>query len=1264
MRQIFISHSSEDAERAASLKAAWSARRPGDKIMLSSEHGAGPRGGTSWQGWIRRAVINSDVILFVASKHSKSEWCSAELGMAIVERTPIVPLRIGSMDQVNALISTIQAEPLDQPIERIVSLVDDRLGPETDGRLRAGALPYPGLKPISDQAMLFGRREEVDSIVRTFNRLVDDGGFVVVSGPSGSGKSSLLMSGVLPRLEAIDWSVTGPIQPNDLAAAPVGDLPDPPRSVVVVDQAEEVSGLDESTRTELCRWTEKIITAGHVLLVIVRIEHRSELDSWTDKAPIDHYISFLDRERLFDVIRGPARLAQIELERGLSERLVIESRSGAALPLLAYTLNQLWERRDRHEERLTHAALDELNGVNGVLELQARAALSAASRGDRRTESQILRLLTTLASPNSNPPTRSPIRSQSLTTEQRGWLDEFQRVGLISYRRSFSIHEQVETGAAPSDTDLVDVTHEALFGWPPLEAAIADQREDNITRSAITAVASAWNDGGGSDATLLLGGDRLQFAVDHDLAAQPRPVGPFVTASIQQDKVRRVRRRLVQLVIAAAILAAVGAVAAVLQFRQANAQRQVAEEQRTTAQSVRVAAQASAATQDQRDLALLAGAAAIKIDKNIDTEGALMNALASPFGPLRFFSDDSARWHTINMLTPTSAVVVTRNAEAAVIDLTTRTIKPFDLPGMEVQAVHPGSLPGTIVVRGRRPPSTWSVAVIRSDGSIAVSIDHDVEISEAVDTGRGLAFGDITGTLFFRVSGSSEASLAVIAEHRGSPITDLDVSVDGTWLASASFTGIQVNHWSSGTWSTSQSLLDSSPTIPIENLTFDRTGPNVLYAAGGDPTIRRWALSVEGPVEEAPLGSHTGAVAVLASDPSAPLVYSAGRGGAIEIWNTATGGREADPLLAHSEDVFSLSTTGDRFLVSGSEQQAVFWDLHGGRVVERSGYLPETWATEHFQALVQGEGPLAAVTVDRRILVADAPSRPAPERARKAWWLRSRSIIVETGDQSQIDLAPLDLWKVDGSKSVRLIDGADAADVGQCLVAYARGPIVEFIDAGDCGRSVAPISIGTELISVVKLSPDETKLLVVHLDNTVEERDLSNGEQTRLVESNERAVATSAHWLSDDQVAVGHDRGSQPEVIDLALKGEEAAVALLPGHDDAVWWFAFDERRRRLYSAGQDALIISTNGTTWSSVGDPWIGSQRRHENDLEAVVRGLRLMDGDQVLVAIHGSHIVAWELDPESLALRACVDAGRILRADEARRLGVDLQTVGCGQ
>ena len=64
--------------------------------------------------------------------------------------------------------------------------------------------PYLGLVPFEEQdaQLFYGRDELADQLVRRLGERLDGAGILLVAGESGSGKSSLLRAGLLPRLAA------------------------------------------------------------------------------------------------------------------------------------------------------------------------------------------------------------------------------------------------------------------------------------------------------------------------------------------------------------------------------------------------------------------------------------------------------------------------------------------------------------------------------------------------------------------------------------------------------------------------------------------------------------------------------------------------------------------------------------------------------------------------------------------------------------------------------------------------------------------------------------------------------------------------------------------------------------------------------------------------------------------------------------------------------------------------------------------------------
>ena len=81
--------------------------------------------------------------------------------------------------------------------------------------------PYPGLAAFTadDAAVFFGRRREIGTLLDLLSPTLGraPGRWVSIVGPSGSGKSSLLHAGLLPRLARSPdrWLVVGAADPRD-----------------------------------------------------------------------------------------------------------------------------------------------------------------------------------------------------------------------------------------------------------------------------------------------------------------------------------------------------------------------------------------------------------------------------------------------------------------------------------------------------------------------------------------------------------------------------------------------------------------------------------------------------------------------------------------------------------------------------------------------------------------------------------------------------------------------------------------------------------------------------------------------------------------------------------------------------------------------------------------------------------------------------------------------------------------------------------------
>jgi len=218
---IFISHSSRDSASAADLKT-WLSERGFRSLFLDFDPELGIPAGRNWERELYRQLRACQAVIVVCSEHSmQSDWCFVEITHARALGKYIFPLRIAPCE-VRPPLTELQ----------VIDAITDR--PHTYERLLQGLRmaglddpaiwdgsrpPYPGLMAFqeADAAVFFGRDPDIRAGLDTLNRLRRFGGtrMLLCVGASGSGKSSLVRAGVLPRLrkDPDTWLTFPPFRP-------------------------------------------------------------------------------------------------------------------------------------------------------------------------------------------------------------------------------------------------------------------------------------------------------------------------------------------------------------------------------------------------------------------------------------------------------------------------------------------------------------------------------------------------------------------------------------------------------------------------------------------------------------------------------------------------------------------------------------------------------------------------------------------------------------------------------------------------------------------------------------------------------------------------------------------------------------------------------------------------------------------------------------------------------------------------------------------
>jgi energy-coupling factor transporter ATP-binding protein EcfA2 len=426
-----------------------------------------------------------------------------------------------------------------EPRDATLDEFDPALAPELDDAL----CPYLGLDAFSEEnaGLFFGRQRLIDSLTRR----TESHRLLAIVGPSGSGKSSVVRAGLLPRLKggalpgSQMWHYPPPMIPGSQPLASLALLLRPPEvnlvawnqiqierlkqdpdtlavlldkmidrpSVLVVDQFEELFTLceDEHTRQRFIDNLLKLVDAPAAKHTII-LTMRSDFETFVTRSPTLHplfetakvYVPPLSAGDLRDAIEKPAEQVGLKFETGVVDELIQEILGEpAALPLLQFTLLKLWENRERN--RVTMATYRQIGGGRLALARSADEFYNSLIPEEQVTAKRIL--LRMVRPGEGLEVTSSRIRRADLyrAGEARDRVDRVLSK-LIQARLV-----RLTAGDVSSDAQ-VEVAHEALVrNWPTLVDWLEDEREILRQRQRLTSAAEQWN-ARGRDVNLLLRG--------------------------------------------------------------------------------------------------------------------------------------------------------------------------------------------------------------------------------------------------------------------------------------------------------------------------------------------------------------------------------------------------------------------------------------------------------------------------------------------------------------------------------------------------------------------------------------------------------------------------------------------------------------------------------------------------------------------------------------------------------------------------------------
>jgi WD40 repeat protein len=785
----------------------------------------------------------------------------------------------------------------------------------------------------------------------------------------------------------------------------------PARLLLVIDQFDELfaPGVDDAGRAAFARLIERLVRSDLVWVVATL---RAEFYEAFLKSPLAWLASPETSDankrleltfdllppglpEMAEIVRGPARAAGLDWEADrasgerLDNRLLTDIDRPDLLPLVQFVLEQLYEQRERKDEAdtLTFDAYSALGTLDGAIDKAAEKALSQLGPAEQAALPRLLRALVTYARPVSGGG-KSAVALVQAARKTAAYDEASTRLvdALTEARILVSGNDQDK---APT----IALAHQRVIeAWQRAEKIVGESEGLLRIRDEVEQARRRWIESGQRRDRLIPAGLPLSEAetvastLGDELPAESR------TYIERSGRAARLRQTLTA---AAAIVFLVVAGVAGWQWSEADAQRNLAEQQKVLAEvkSKEAAEQTALAgrrgleAQSQRDAAeknasdaiaqktiaeanqsaALSSLAETRVSSN-PTE-AIKLALASwprdvttenkkakfTFSLMRkaitqLFERHILVGHTDEIsdveFSPDQSLLLTVSVDgsARTWDAKSGAAKlVFDPKSGPLYRAHFSADGSKIVTAGKDGVARlWDA----KDGQELVKLSgHEKDLTDAVFSPEGsrvvTSSSDQTARLWDAITGRQ---IAVLQGHQDN-VQSAAFSPDGGRIVTVSGDIKHSVDPSIGIWDGSTGKLISlvrGPLVGIKRVAFSPDGKSFVTAScgiavGGEPvdhSVRTWDLQTGRQI--ATMLGHQKCVEDVTFSPNGRFVASASLDGTARIWE-ASNGRELRKLVQGGErgalGHVAFSTGGSRILTASIDGSIKVWDTASGQEV-------------------------------------------------------------------------------------------------------------------------------------------------------------------------------------------------------------------------------------------------------------------------------------------------------------------------------------------
>ncbi|MEJ1930266.1 caspase family protein [Nostoc sp. NIES-2111] len=748
------------------------------------------------------------------------------------------------------------------------------------------------------------------------------------------------------------------------------------RLILVIDQFEEVFTLcqDEGERQQFFECLLGALDASGLTVVItMRADFfgkcaEQEYAGLAQKIQENLVtVTPMNKKELTQAITQPAYQVGLEVQRELVEQMLADVEGPGSLPLLQYTLTELW--RNREVNRLTLAEYSRLGGVKGTLQKRADEIYDAlGSKEEQATAKRIFIELTQLGEGTED--TRRQVFKTDLVNPQQSEEVVEQVLMKLTDARLVVTSELQARGESQKTVTVVDVAHEALIRhWPRLRSWVSENRAAIRIERKIEAASQEWESKNKSK-DYLFTGSKLVEAENYlqeygELGFLSRLASEFVQKSIQQRNTSKwVRFGAVASFVG---VVAIGAVVSTIFGFESRKQAIIANLRekatnikyllpiQTNVEQLISAIGATGENQSQLgevlsevQSSLSDAIEAVRERKILFGHTEFVRVLAfSPNGQyivsgsddktLRLWDTKGNLLHTLNGHTATvRALAFSPNGQYIVSSSDDKTLRLWDTKGNLLHTLN-GHTDSVMALafspNGQYIVSSSDDKTLRlwdTKGNLLHTLNgHTATVTALAFSPNGqyivsssddktLRLWDTKGNLLHTLNGHTEFVRVLAFSPNGQYI------VSGSWDNTLRL------------WDTKGNLLHTlnGHTLPVKVLAFS---PNGQYIVSGsdDKTLRLW--DTKGNLLHT-LNGHTATVTALAFSPNGQYIASGSWDNTLRLWDTK--GNLLHPLNGHTDSVMALAFSPDgQYIVSGSLDKTLrLWDTKGNLLHTLNGH--------------------------------------------------------------------------------------------------------------------------------------------------------------------------------------------------------------------------------------------------------------------------------------------------------------------------------------